>query len=38
MGVREALNKVFVFGDTHRKVTMGLIVFLIGFVCGLLIK
>jgi len=34
MKIREALNKIFVWGDSHRKAAMGIIVFLIGFVIG----
>jgi hypothetical protein len=34
MAIREQLNKVLVWGDTHRKAAMGIICFVVGTIVG----
>ncbi len=32
MKIREALNKVMVWGDLHRKAALGIVCFVLGFI------
>lgn len=37
MKIREALDKVMVWGDLHRKAALGIICFVLGFIAGKLL-